>query len=239
MGGKRLGTEVRPRAVALRRSGHSVPAIARELGIARSTAWLMTSTVPVQADDSGAASPAGTSPPARVTRRRAAIRRHQDKLRWARSVGDLSDRELLLVGAAMYWAEGSKDKPWRRDESLTFVNSDPTMIRVYLRWLDLMGVERERLTFRLQIHESADIAAALDYWSDLVDVEPSSFKPTTVKRHRPRTTRRNVGQAYRGCLCIRVLRASGEYRAAEGLWYGVVDALQRRAIGSHSVVVEQ
>jgi hypothetical protein len=29
-------------------------------------------------------------------------------------IGAVSDRELFVIGAALYWAEDSKDKPWRR-----------------------------------------------------------------------------------------------------------------------------
>jgi hypothetical protein len=67
-------------------------------------------------------------------------RERQETKRAAREgVGALSDRELFLTGVALYWAEGSKDKPYRRSEALQFINSDPGVITVYLRWLELSG----------------------------------------------------------------------------------------------------
>ncbi len=42
------------------------------------------------------------------------------------SMGELSDRELFVAGVAPYRAEGMKDKPHSRRESLLFINSDPT-----------------------------------------------------------------------------------------------------------------
>ncbi|CAL9308317.1 hypothetical protein [Streptomyces sp. SudanB182_2057] len=148
--------------------------------------------------------------------------REETKQRAAAAVGRLSDRELFLVGVGLYWAEGAKDKPYSRRELVLFVNSDPGMISVFLAWLDLLGVERDRRRFRVMIHESADVAAAERYWADLVGMDPGSFSRTTLKKHNPKTVRKNSGEAYRGCLVISVLRSADLYRRIEGTWYGIV-----------------
>ena len=97
----------------------------------------------------------------------------------------------------MYWAEGSKDKPYARRERVQFINSDPDVIGFFLRWLDGLGVERRRLRFCLSIHETADIEGALTFWAGLVGVRPDTFGKTLVKRHKPTTARKNVGESYR------------------------------------------
>lgn len=138
------------------------------------------------------------------------------------AIGNLSARELFLVGVGLYWAEGGKDKPYDRRENVTFVNSDPGMIKVFLAWLDLLGVERKRLRFTVMIHENADVASAEQYWAELVRADRSAFNKTTLKRHNPKTVRKNVGDSYRGCLVIKVLKAADLYRRIEGSWYGIV-----------------
>jgi hypothetical protein len=140
----------------------------------------------------------------------------------AREIGPLSERELLLVGVALYWAEGSKDKPYSRRERVTFINSDPDVITLYLRWLDLLGVEPSRRRFHLSIHESADVGAALVFWAELIGVPPVDFCKTTLKRHNPRTVRHKVGEDYRGCLAVRVNGSADLYRRIEGWWSGIV-----------------
>lgn len=129
----------------------------------------------------------------------------------------------------MYWAEGGKDKPYDRRENVAFVNSDPSMIQVFLAWLDLLGVERERLRFTVMIHEKADIAGAEEYWADLVGAGRSAFNKTTLKKHNPKTVRKNVGDTYRGCLVIKVLKSAELYRRIEGSWYGIVLGATRQA----------
>ncbi|MFC7841326.1 hypothetical protein [Streptomyces sp. NPDC057382] len=139
-----------------------------------------------------------------------------------RAVGLLSPRELFLLGVGLYWAEGTKDKPYDRRENVCFVNSDPGMIRIFLAWLDLLGVERERVRYTVMIHENADVPGAEQYWADLVDAERSAFNKTTLKKHNPKTIRKNTGEAYRGCLVIKVQRSADLYRRIEGSWYGIV-----------------
>ncbi|MFK4224212.1 hypothetical protein [Streptomyces sp. NPDC019890] len=148
--------------------------------------------------------------------------RQQTKESALREIGQLTDRELLLVGVALYWAEGAKDKPYRRCEVLQFINSDPDVIKVHLRWLELLGVPRERMRFRVSIHESADVAEAERYWADLAGVDTTVFQRATLKKHNPRTTRKNTGETYRGCLVIYVTKSADLYRRMEGAWYGIV-----------------
>ncbi|MFF8680319.1 terminase gpP N-terminus-related DNA-binding protein [Streptomyces sp. CA-100214] len=148
--------------------------------------------------------------------------RQQTKAAAQLAIGDLSARELFLVGVGLYWAEGGKDKPYDRRENVTFVNSDPDMIKVFLAWLRLLEVERERLRFTVMIHENADVAGAEQFWAELVRADRSAFNKTTLKRHNPKTVRKNVGDSYRGCLVIKVLKGADLYRRIEGSWYGIV-----------------
>ncbi|MBT2386709.1 hypothetical protein J7E86_24695 [Streptomyces sp. ISL-11] len=142
-------------------------------------------------------------------------------------VGGTSDRELLLVGVALYWAEGQKDKAYARRECISFINSDPQMIRVFVRWLELLGVGRDRLRCSLHIHDSADITKTTRFWSDLIDVPTDQFWKPCIKKDNPGTNRLNRGESYRGCLKIYVTNSARLYRRIEGWWYGIVVAARK------------
>lgn len=101
------------------------------------------------------------------------------------------------------------------------------MIEVFLAWLRLLGVTGERLRFHVHIHETADIAAAEQYWIALTGADPAAFGKTSLKRHAPRTNRKNIGDDYRGCLSVRVLKGADLYRRVEGSWCGIVGAAKR------------
>jgi transcriptional regulator with XRE-family HTH domain len=134
----------------------------------------------------------------------------------AAEIGDLSDRELLIAGAIAYWCEGAKSKPGRRDDRVVFINSDPCLIRFFLCFLHAAGVERDRLTYRVHIHETADVAIAEQFWAEIAEVEVSQFKKPTLKRHNPKTLRKNIGDDYHGCLVIGVLRSAELYQQIAG-----------------------
>ncbi|MCK1796854.1 hypothetical protein MTQ01_12670 [Streptomyces sp. XM4193] len=215
--------ELRARARGLRAQGRTYDEITAALGVSKSSVSLWVRDLPKP-----------PTPPERLRRmsearwgpHRAERARERERVRVesAAEVGLLSDRELFLVGVGLYWAEGAKSKPHRPSERVRFVNSDPGMIALFLRWLDLLGVERERLTFRLMIHERADVAAAERYWAEEVGVAVSRLAPTTLKRHNPKTGRGNTGENYRGCFVVTVLKSADLYRRIEGWWCGIVGA---------------
>ncbi|MEU3375142.1 hypothetical protein ABZ734_32485 [Streptomyces sp. NPDC006660] len=215
--------DLRDRARELRAQGMTYDQIQVELGCSKSSISLWVRDLPKPG-------PRYTEAERRALMNEglARLRAGQDDERRATKaaasdqVGRLSDRELLLVGVGLYWAEGAKDKTYRRSERLHFINSDPDMIRVYLRWLELLGVPRERMRFRVSIHESADVAGAEQFWADLAGVDPATFQRATLKKHNPRTTRKNVAEGYRGCLVVYVTKSADLYRRMEGTWYGIV-----------------
>lgn len=137
-------------------------------------------------------------------------------------VGELTDREVLIAGAIAYWCEGSKSKPYRRSsDRVIFVNSDPGLIRFFLRFLEVTGVRSSDLLFRVQIHESADAEAAQRFWEEVTGAPADLFNRPTLKHHNPKTVRKNTGDTYHGCLRIDVRRSGELYRKIVGWASGV------------------
>jgi transcriptional regulator with XRE-family HTH domain len=227
VGGVRAKIEAREQARALRRQGKTYDEIVSALGVSKSSVSLWVRDLPKPPPG-----PEHTRMMAEARwgpyRRKRDISRQRTKLAAAQEVGRMTDRELFLVGVGLYWAEGTKAKPPRRCERVTFINSDPDMITLYLAWLDLLGVERGRLRFAVSIHESADVPAAESSWADHVGATRDMFNKTSLKKHNPRTVRKNVGAGYRGCLVVSVRNGADLYRRIEGWWYGIVVASAKR-----------
>ncbi|MET9698108.1 hypothetical protein ABZY31_14450 [Streptomyces sp. NPDC006529] len=223
--------DLRVKARALRLEGMTYERIQRELGCSKSSISLWVRDLP---KPERRKKPVGTDMVrAQQGRREAHERRKAEYAATRRAareqIGAVSDRELFILGVGLYWAEGGKTKPHRPQPQFTFTNSDPDMVRTFLAWLRLVGVTEDHLRFTLQIHESADVAGAERYWIEVVGLDASHFGKTTLKRHNPRTNRKNVGDTYRGCLAVRVLRGSDLYRRVEGAWCGIVGAVNSTA----------
>jgi hypothetical protein len=111
------------------------------------------------------------------------------------------------------------------------MNTDTGMVHLFLRWLELNGVAPSRIRFQVHIHESADVARAQEFWAECVSQPVERLQPPTLKRHKARTNRMNVGSDYHGCLSIWVTAPSSLYRRAEGIWWAVVASATRTPIG--------
>ncbi len=134
----------------------------------------------------------------------------------AAEVGQLTEREVIIAGAITYWCEGAKSKPHRRDDRVSFINSDPALIKFFLRFLEVAGIAREHLIFRIYVHESADTESAQRFWLDVTQAQPGQFRRPTLKRHNAATVRKNVGDDYHGCLRIDVRQSASLYQKIEG-----------------------
>jgi hypothetical protein len=96
------------------------------------------------------------------------------------------------------------------------VNSDPQLINLFLRFLAVTGTTPDRLICRVHIHESADVAAAQLFWQAVTGLAAELFREPTLKRHNPKTIRKNTGEDYHGCLVIDVRRSAALYHQIEG-----------------------
>ncbi len=221
--------DVRAQAVAMRHHGRSYREIAEVVGVAKSTLSLWLRDVPLTEEQQRVLAlrrPAATSPRAEAIRASSVRRRATVRNQARAQIPELSESELFVAGVVAYWAEGSKNKPWRSGQSVKFMNSDPELVRTFLAWLRLIGVGGERLVFRVHIHESADPAQAVAFWSDAVGAPESQFGKSTIKTHNPRTPRKNVGPEYHGCLVVYVRSSAALNLQIEGWCQGIAAAAQ-------------
>lgn len=227
----RAKDDLRAQAITMRQGGATVPEIALALGVSKSTAYLWVKHLPLD-ETSERAQQRRSEHARRVSETRwEPLRRKRDADRAAVNeaeaawVEELSEREIRLLGAVAYWCEGAKAKPWEPNRCrVTFINSDPVLIRLFLRFLESLGEDRQALKYRVSIHESADAEAAGRWWAEAVGVPFEIFRRPTLKTHNPSTVRHNVGDPYRGCLVVDVPDSRSLYWRIEGLMGGIAAA---------------
>jgi transposase-like protein len=230
----RAKDELQARARTLREQGLDYNAIAAELGVAKSSVSLWVRDLPRPARLSyeecrkraaeGVASYWEAERPIREARREQVIADATAE------IGALSPREVLIAGAIAYWCEGSKSKPHRRQDQIAFINSDPGMIRFFLRFLTTAGVDFAQVSFRVMIHEHADVQAAEDFWLAVTGADPAQLKRATLKRHNPKTVRKNVGDNYHGCLRVDVRQSATLYQRTEGWCRAAMEASSETSV---------
>lgn len=224
--------DARAKARELRKQGLNYNQIATELGVSKSSVSLWVRDLPRpeplsyeafrERQAAGVRRWWAAERPVREAHRAAAVAAAADQ------IGMLSDREIIIAGAIAYWCEGAKNKPYRRSDLVIFMNSDPALVVFYLYFLAKAGIGLDRLRCTVDIHESADVEAAQRFWLGITGLEAAQFRRPALKKHNPRTVRKNTGHDYHGCLRVDVLGGSDPYQKIEG-WAAAAMAAERSA----------
>lgn len=139
-------------------------------------------------------------------------------------IENISKRELWLLGIALYWAEGSKQKEHNVAQVVKFSNSDPRMIKFFLKWLErVCKITSQEIVFRIALHKHAvgRLNEVQRYWADVTGFPVDNFKKFDWKKNKINTKRRNVGQGYFGLLNIYVRRSTNLNRKIDGWIEGI------------------
>lgn len=133
-------------------------------------------------------------------------------------VGELSKRELLLVGIALYWAEG-----YKKDSQVGLGSSDPKMMQLYVRWLkECFDYSTGDLMFRVTVNESHEyrIDQIVQYWADLFGIDKSDFQKSFYQKSKWQKSYEHP-EEYFGVLRIRVRKSSDFLRKIHGYIEGL------------------
>jgi hypothetical protein len=227
---QQLAAARRQQARHLRQEDRLLVEIAAELGVSAKTVYYDTLGLPVPPRGrprGRSAEDLRTDLVAYWERESARRRRERERAEagYAAAIAPMTRTELHLLAVTAYWCEGTKSKPYARREQVTFINSDLGLICLWLAYLDDLRFPDEHRKISVAIHESADVPAAERSWAEDIGVPVERFSRPTIKRHNPRTVRRNTEEAYRGCLVVRLTQCADLYRRISGTWAGIMGAL--------------
>jgi len=140
----------------------------------------------------------------------------------AKEVTRISRRELWLLGVIAYWCEGTKQKANNVSGRVIFTNSDPFLIKLFVRWIkEICKVNADRIIYTLYIHKTGDSGAGLDYWSSIVGVKKERFAKTVIKKHNISTNRKYDSSLYFGLLKIAIRNSTDLNRQIKGWMKGI------------------
>lgn len=214
------------KAVKLRKDGLSYNEILRKVPVSKSTlsTWLRDVDIAKKIKQRLTEKRKLAQQKAQAACRNNRICREKETIQKARKeIGLISRKDLLIIGAVLYWAEGSKQKEHNVSQRVSFGNSDPSMVLLFIRWIkEICQIQKENLVYSLYIHEKADIEKAKSFWEKLVG---KSLFWIYLKKHNPKTTRRNSGEHYYGLLRIDVRRSTDLNRRIKGWVLGILDNL--------------
>ena len=88
------------------------------------------------------------------------------------------DKKLKIAGIMLYWAEGTLN-----GNTVDFVNSNPRMIQIFLRFLrEICGISEKRLRIYLYAYSYQDIKILKNYWTKISGVPLSQFTKPYIRK---------------------------------------------------------
>ena len=195
-------------AEKLRKTGKTHREIAEKLQIAVSTAHLWTKNIQLSErvrkhihDEHIKAFLKARKTAAGKQKQQRLLNEKQIFFQATKKITPLSKNELFFFGIALYWAEGFKN-----EYSMGFVNSDPFMVKYFLKWLYVFGkIKPSEIHMRVQINRrySSDIHRIQSHWSTMLKIPLNQFQQPFFQHSNNATFDPN----YFGLIRIRVVRA--------------------------------
>lgn len=205
------------KAFTLRLSGKSYREISSSLGIPKSTLSSWFSNVQLSEKVRNTINAKGREKSIRLLLDRnkkqteLAVKRNYDiRKKYARDIGQVSDRELLLTGVALYWAEGHKKLFIKNGREITshpvsLTNSDPALIKVFLRFIrEICNVEESRIKASIRMFEHQNEGHVFNYWHSITGIKKENFGKVYVGVSRSSQGKRPYNRLPYGTIQIRV-----------------------------------
>lgn len=195
MRGRRVTDDDKKQIIALRKVGHSLPEIGRITHRGNSTVFPLVRGVVVK------------EPFLSILREKQGGSKARARKRWAQAtvdatqrIGTLSERDKLLILAALYWGEGNKSQ-------LNMINSDPAMVHVFITCLKTLGVQEKDLLVNARIFSDMDRENVLKFWSRITSVPVSDFRGVEVIHGKEK------GKLKYGMCRIRVQKSQAVFKS--------------------------
>ena len=222
-----MKANLKVKAIELRGKGLTYSEILKEVPVAKSTLSLWLRSVGLSKRQKQ-----------RITKKkldaglRGAKTRKRQRLLITREIKEKAKQEiayvnleqLRLLGAALYWAEGTKEKEYNPSMGIIFSNSDLLMIKLFIQWLEkCLKVTRSRIYFELFIHRthSKRLSEIIKNWAKNIGFLETKFDKIYYKKNKISTKRRNVGIQYFGLIRVRVKSSTNLNRKIAGWVEGI------------------
>ncbi|MCJ7828026.1 hypothetical protein MUP65_02695 [Patescibacteria group bacterium] len=215
---------LRRKARVLRRKGLSYSEISSSIGVSKSTlsGWLNGLKLCAQARERlNLLQYEGRKKGALIRKKKVEknIKEYDEEA--LKKISRVSDRELLLLGAALYWCEGAKQTARNKSVPVKFGNTDVLMIKMFLIWLDKslnVKISPKNVNLTLYIHPGADERSILAYWMNKVGLGKDYFRKPVYKKNRLDQKRKSD---YHGLVRVEVARSADLNRRISAIYKAV------------------
>ena len=171
------------KAIVLRQKGESIKQTAKILGVSKGSVSLWVRDVKLTPRQLAVLKKNSHSIVSIEKRRTARLKNENQKRqtlidRAKKDIKKISRDDLMLIGTALYWAEGRK----KGKRILGFSNSDPVMIKIMMEFFrTICKVKEKRFRGHIHTHSHLNAKKAEKFWSKISRIPLSQFYKTYSK----------------------------------------------------------
>jgi hypothetical protein len=212
-------------ARTLRREKRSIKSIAKELNVSVSSISVWCRDIIFSAEDQLVIKKKGYY--AGTEARLQAIKRRREELdttiedihlNSVKEIGQLTKREILIAGTALYWGEGFK-----KDSLVGLASMSSSIAKFYIKWLTVcFGIKKENLLIRVTLNSNfkQHTNSIMQFWSKELEIPLSQFAQSYYQHTTQKKEYENRSE-YHGVIRIKARRSIGILRQIEGYIRGL------------------
>jgi len=188
----------------LRKQGYSIKEICKKAGLAKSSVSIWVRDIKLTLKQKQNLSEKGIKKEVIEKRRNTRLIKENarrqiiiDKAK--KEINKLLERELKLMGIALYWAEGSKT----RRGTVQFSNSDPKLVQIMMRFFrKICRVPRRKFRGHIFLHPHLSDKKAKEYWHNISGIPLNQFYKTSKQQSRASKGKKDTLPF--GTFCIQI-----------------------------------
>ena len=194
-------------AIKMREKGHSYNYIAPRVGVSKSTVGMWVAHIPYHPNAEtieriGRARAASGEAKNKIKRESIALAKKEA----LEELGEVSLRDLFMLGLGLYIGEGSKSTNMVR-----FANSNPAIIKTIIRWfMKVFGVSAKHIRLRVHIYPDCNEKESQRFWARITGIPVSQFLKTSID-HRTNKKTKKKGKLPYGTAHL-IVKSLGERR---------------------------
>lgn len=169
------------KALKMRKKGMSYSQIKEKISVSKSTLSIWLSDIPLSSKrirELQADSPIRIEKYRNTMRLKKEIRLKEVYKKAKKDISVFSRRDLFLAGLFLYWGEGTK----MQNGSVVLTNTNPAILKIFIKWLEVFGVERKKLKIKLHLYSDMNIKQSLVFWSKELKIPINQFQKSYIKK---------------------------------------------------------
>ncbi|MFH0840794.1 MAG: helix-turn-helix domain-containing protein [bacterium] len=178
---------VKEQAIKLRKQGWSYNVIISKLGVAKSTLnhWLVE--IPYTPNkEMQKIIKMGPIKSSQVRNKQMMDKIQKAKETSKLEIGEVSKRDLWMIGLGLYIGEGTKIY-----EQIRIINSDPNVIKLAMRWFrEICCLDDKNFSIAVHLYPDVSINKAKHFWSNITKIPLSQFGKTQIDKRQNKSLKK-------------------------------------------------